>query len=103
MSSPAVVDANLAVYCVLKTPYSATATRAMERLAQRGSQLFAPGLWWYEVTSVIHRYRFAELISDSLDGRCLVNVSGSLYPLRYGVFLSASGNKIVCGSASCTS
>jgi predicted nucleic acid-binding protein len=38
----------------------------MERLAQRGSQLFAPRLWWYEVTSVIHHYRFAELISDSM-------------------------------------
>ena len=59
MSSPAVVDANLAIYSVLKTPHSAMATRAMERLAQRGSQLFAPRLWWYEVTSVIHHYRFA--------------------------------------------
>jgi predicted nucleic acid-binding protein len=36
----------------------------MEQLAQRGYIPFAPGLWWYEVTSVIHRYRFSGLISD---------------------------------------
>lgn len=65
MNSSVVVDANLAVYSVLKTPHSLMATRVMEQLAQRGSQPFAPGLWWYEITSVIHRYRFAGLISDS--------------------------------------
>jgi predicted nucleic acid-binding protein len=64
MSSSVVVDANLAVYSVLKTPQSHVASRLMGQLAQGGLQTFAPGLWWYEVTSVIHRYRFAGLISD---------------------------------------
>ena len=65
MNSSVVIDANLAVYSVLKTPHSPMAARAMEHLAQRDRQPFAPGLWWYEVTSVIHRYRFAGLVSDS--------------------------------------
>ena len=65
MSSSVVVDANLAVYSVLKTPHSLVASRVMGLLAQRGYQPFAPGLWWFEVTSVIHRYRFAGLIPDT--------------------------------------
>lgn len=65
MNSSVVVDANLAVYSVLKTPHSSMATRVMEQLAQRGCQPCAPSLWWYEVTSVIHRYCFAGLVSDS--------------------------------------
>lgn len=64
MNSPVVIDANLAVYSVLNTPHSQMAERALEQLAQRGAQPCAPGLWWYEVTSVIHRYHFAGLISD---------------------------------------
>jgi predicted nucleic acid-binding protein len=64
MSSSMVIDANLAVYSVLKTRQSLVASRVMEQLTERGCQPFAPGLWWYEVTSVIHRYRFAGLISD---------------------------------------
>ena len=65
MNSSVVIDANLAVYSVLNTPHSLLATRAMELLAHRGSQPCAPGLWWYEVTSVIHRYHFAGLVSAS--------------------------------------
>lgn len=65
MNSSVVIDANLAVFSVLKTPHSPLATRVMEHLAQKGAQPFAPGLWWYEVTSVIHRYRFTGLVSDS--------------------------------------
>jgi predicted nucleic acid-binding protein len=65
MNSSAVVDANLAVFSVLKTPHSLDAARVMEQLANNGSQLYAPGLWWYEVTSVIRRYRFTGLVSDS--------------------------------------
>jgi predicted nucleic acid-binding protein len=64
MNSCVVVDANLAIYSVLKTPHSPTATRVMERLAHLGAQLYAPGLWWFEVTSVIHKNLFAGLISD---------------------------------------
>ena len=66
MNSPVVVDANLAVFNVLKTPHSGAAARVMDHLTQRGCEPFAPGLWWYEVTSVIHRYRFADTIPDSV-------------------------------------
>lgn len=62
MDSSVVVDANLAVFSVLKTPHSAAAAMVMDHLARHGYEPFAPGLWWYEVTSVIHRYRFAGLI-----------------------------------------
>jgi predicted nucleic acid-binding protein len=80
MNSPVVIDANLAVFSVLKTPYSAAAVRVMEDLAQRGFELFAPGLWWYEVTSVIHRYRFASIISDTIAYQAL-----ELLTVRLGV------------------
>ena len=66
MNSSVVIDANLAVYSVIKTPHSMTAARLMDHLAQRGCEPFAPGLWWYEVTSVIHRYRFAGIIPDEI-------------------------------------
>ena len=66
MNSSVVIDANLAVYSVLKTSHSPMATRVMEQLAQTGSQPCAPSLWWYEVTLVIHRYHFAGLVSDSI-------------------------------------
>jgi len=64
MSSSVVVDANLAVFSVLKTTQSLVASQVMEQLAHQDCQPFAPGLWWYEVTSIIHRYRLAGLISD---------------------------------------
>jgi len=64
MDSSVVIDANVAVYSVLNTPHSPMATRVIEQLTQRGCQPCAPGLWWHEVTSVIHRYFFAGLISD---------------------------------------
>ena len=60
-----VLDANLAVFNVLKTPQSAAAARTLEHLSQSGCQPFAPDLWWYEVTSVIHRYLFAGLIKEA--------------------------------------
>jgi predicted nucleic acid-binding protein len=64
MNSSVVVDANLAVFSVLNTPHSAAAVRVLDYFAQRGYEPFAPGLWWYEVTSVIHRYNFAGIIPD---------------------------------------
>jgi predicted nucleic acid-binding protein len=65
MTSSVVIDASLAVFSVLNTPHSAAAARAMDHLAQRGDVPFAPGLWWFEVTSVIHAYRFANLITEA--------------------------------------
>ena len=66
MSSPVVIDASLAVACVVRTPYSAQAAGAMEHWMRAGAQFYAPGIWWYEVTSVIHRYHFAGLITDAM-------------------------------------
>ena len=65
MSSSVIVDANLAVFSVLKTPQSPAAVRVMDQLVEQGLYLYAPRLWWVEVTSVIHRYRFAGLLPDS--------------------------------------
>ena len=65
MNSRVVVDASLAVNSVLNTPYSRLATRVLEQLAHAGTQLYAPGLWWFEVTSVIHKNFYAGLISAS--------------------------------------
>ena len=66
MPSSAVLDANIAIYSVLKTPHSAIAVQVINQLIQEDTQLFAPSLWWFEVTSVIHNYHFARLISDSI-------------------------------------
>lgn len=64
MSISVVIDANLVVYSALKTPQSPAASKVMEYTARKGYQLSAPGLWWYEVTSVIHRYLFHRLVSE---------------------------------------
>lgn len=66
MSLSVVLDANLAVYSVLRTPHSPPAARVLERLAHAGAQLYAPRLWWFEVTSVIHKNLFAGQISDKV-------------------------------------
>lgn len=63
---PVVVDASLAVYTVLNTPFTAAAAQTLVHLSERGSQLAAPGLWWYEVSSVIHRYQYAGLITPAV-------------------------------------
>jgi predicted nucleic acid-binding protein len=75
-----VVDANLAVFSVLKTPHSAAAVRVMEAIFHHRCQIFAPGLWWFEVTSVIHRYRFDARISDAVAFQAL-----DLLTLNWGV------------------
>jgi len=38
----------------------------MNQLAQENTQLFAPRLWWFEVTSVVHSYQYARLISNAI-------------------------------------
>ena len=90
MNSSVVVDANLAVFSVLKTPHSAEAARVMDHLAQSGCDPFAPGLWWYEVTSVIHRYRFAGIISDSTAYSALELLTVRLYVQQVDVPVRAA-------------
>ena len=47
MPSSAVLDANIAIYSVLKTPHSAIAVQVINQLIQEDTQLFAPSLWWF--------------------------------------------------------
>ena len=78
MTSSVVIDASLAVFSVLNTQQSTAAARVMEHLAHRGDVLFAPGLWWFEVTSVIHHYRFANLISEATAFQALELITAGL-------------------------
>jgi predicted nucleic acid-binding protein len=55
-NSTIVVDANLAVFTVVDTDMSLSAARAWEKLLSDGAELYAPGLWIYETTSVIRKY-----------------------------------------------
>jgi predicted nucleic acid-binding protein len=59
-----VIDANLAVYSVINTPQSTLAAGLLESFVHQNLTLCAPRLWWFEVTSVIHRYQFSNLISE---------------------------------------
>jgi predicted nucleic acid-binding protein len=83
-SLSAVIDSNLAVYCVLNTPHSEQAARLLEQLRTRQAILYAPGLWWYEVTSVIHRYWFERLITDDIAFRAseIITVQFDVQPVQ---------------------
>jgi predicted nucleic acid-binding protein len=50
-----VVDANLAVALVLLTPYSAQAQALWEHWSAKVTDVFAPDLWAYEVTSALRK------------------------------------------------
>lgn len=78
MTSPVVIDASLGIFSVLNTPQSEMATRALEQLVRREMAFHAPWLWWFEITSVIHRYRFDGLISDAIAYSALDILTGDL-------------------------
>ena len=59
----AVVDAGLAIFTVLSTPQSEAATRVWGYLMRERVSVHAPFLWRYEVTSVIRKYLFDELLT----------------------------------------
>jgi predicted nucleic acid-binding protein len=50
-----VVDANLAVALVLPTPYSVQAQALWEHWSVEATDVFAPDLWAYEVTSALRK------------------------------------------------
>ena len=50
-----VVDANLSVALVLATPYSAPAQRLWDRWNTEATDVYAPDLWAYEVTSALRQ------------------------------------------------
>jgi predicted nucleic acid-binding protein len=70
-SQVAVIDANLAVLSTLNTPVTVQARRVMEHLLDRRVSLFAPRLWWYEVTSVVHKYLYDKLLTPALADQTL--------------------------------
>ena len=78
MISSVVIDANLAVYSVINTPQSTRAAGLLESFIRQDLTLCAPRLWWFEVTSVIHRYQFADLISESTAYAALAVLTGDL-------------------------
>jgi predicted nucleic acid-binding protein len=90
MTSSVVIDASLAVFSVLNTTHSAAAARAMDHLAQRGDVPCAPGLWWFEVTSVVHQYRFANLITETLAFQALELLTGGLGVQRVDVSIRSA-------------
>jgi predicted nucleic acid-binding protein len=50
-----VVDANLTVALILPTPYSTQAQAVWERWSAEATDVFAPDLWAYEVTSALRK------------------------------------------------
>lgn len=50
-----VVDANLTIALVLPTPYSAPAQALWERWSTEMTDVYAPDLWAYEVTSALRK------------------------------------------------
>ena len=76
ISQVAVIDANLAVLSTLNTPVTIQARRVMEHLLDRRVGLFAPRLWWYEVTSVVHKYLYDKLLTPILANQALSIIFG---------------------------
>lgn len=64
-SQIAVVDAGLAIFTVLETAQSDLAFEVWENLMQARVSLYAPFLWRYEVTSVIRKYQFDNLLTPA--------------------------------------
>ena len=53
--SSIVVDANLAVALVVPLPYSAAARAKFDTWAKDGTEILAPALWGYEITSSLRK------------------------------------------------
>jgi len=58
-STEVVIDANLVIYQVVETAYSEMAVRLFDIFQENQVSLYAPQLWIYEVTSVIHKIFFS--------------------------------------------
>jgi len=70
----AVIDSNIALMSILKTPATSQCVRVMEHLQSNRKRLFAPRLLWYEVTSLIHRYLSDGLITAKLADEVFLTV-----------------------------
>ena len=64
-NSSGVVDSNLAIFTVIDSDLSKLATRVWTHLLSSTVNIFAPGLWAYETTSVIRKlYSFGKITED---------------------------------------
>ena len=64
-NSSGVVDSNLAIFTIIDSDLSKLATRVWTHLLSSTVNIFAPGLWAYETTSVIRKlYTFGKITED---------------------------------------
>jgi predicted nucleic acid-binding protein len=61
-SSAAVIDSGLVILNVIDTPQSEMASQVLKGLQRARTDLSAPHLWYYKVTSVIHGYLYEEIL-----------------------------------------
>lgn len=64
-SSLAIIDASLAIYSVINTPMTLQAENVMGYFQKNRVRLYAPSLWWYEVTSVVHKYLHDGILTEA--------------------------------------
>ena len=50
-----VIDANIVAAMVLPVPYTSAVVAAFENWNERGAPLFAPALWYYEITTALRK------------------------------------------------
>jgi predicted nucleic acid-binding protein len=75
-SPVAVIDASLAVHSIMNTPMTSLAENVMAYFQNNRIRLYAPSLWWYEVTSVVHKYLFDGLLTEEFAQNTLKLILG---------------------------
>ncbi len=67
-SNTSVIDANISICTVVNSPLSESASHLWDNLSRNNIRIFVPQLWISEVTSVIRKLVFTNLLSRE-DGR----------------------------------
>ena len=60
------IDANIAICALILTEQTKIAFALLERLREEKVSLYAPHLWFYEVTAGIHKYLHANIIQPDV-------------------------------------
>ena len=60
------IDSNIAICALILTEQTQSAFALLERLQEEKVNLYAPHLWFYEVTAGIHKYLYANLIQPDV-------------------------------------
>jgi predicted nucleic acid-binding protein len=60
-----VVDANIGVSLVINLDYSGRAQQLMLSWREKGTELLAPSLWWYEVVSALRKAVVARFATET--------------------------------------